>query len=143
MAPEQSAGEISMINERTDVYALGAILYFLLTGIAPFPQTNSSSDSKKVEQHQLVPPRKRNSKITRSLEAICLKAMSYRQEDRYINALELADDVGRYLDGQSVIAYRENPFEMLQRWVYRNYFVVLLVLSYLLMRTLILLLTGR
>jgi serine/threonine protein kinase len=141
MAPEQSAGEIAKMNERTDVYALGAILYFLLTDVAPFPQTDSMT--KTVDSQKFLAPRRRNSKISRSLEAVCLKAMAYLQEDRYANALELANDVGRYLDGLSVIAYRENPLETIQRWVSRNYFVVLLVVSYLLMRILILILTGR
>lgn len=139
MAPEQASGENTKLNERTDVFALGAILYFLLTGFAPFPDSSNAS----IDRNRLIPPRKRDRKIARSIEGVCLKAMAYRQEDRYANALELANDVVRYLDGFSVTAYRENPLEMVQRWVKRNYFVVLLVLSYLLMRILILLLTGR
>lgn len=127
MAPEQASGDIARIDERTDVYALGAILYFLLTGEGPGSQETPAS------------PRKLNEKIARSIEAVCLKAMAARQPGRYANARELAHDVARYLDGLPVSAYRENPLEMMQRWISRNYFVVILVLSYLVMRVLLIL----
>jgi len=129
MAPEQASGEIDKLDERTDVYALGSILYFLLTGAPAFDASAVASAERP--------------KISRSIEAVCLKAMAQQQEQRYPNALSLANDVSRYVDGLSVTAYRENLFETAQRWVSRNYFVVLLILSYLFMRVLILLLSGR
>jgi eukaryotic-like serine/threonine-protein kinase len=114
MAPEQSSGEIEKINEQTDVYALGAILYFLLP-----------------------------KKIPRPLQAIYRRAMAPRQGDRYQSAIELRDDIVSYLDGARVTAYRENLIEKAQRWVSRNYFFVLLILTYLVMRVLLLVLAER
>jgi serine/threonine protein kinase len=143
MAPEQTSGARNLLNERTDVYALGSILYFLLTGIPPFESGSVDSAARHFREMPLISPRRRNSKIGRSIEAVCLKAMSPQQDLRYPDALELAQDVARYLEGSSVSAYRENPLEMMQRWVRRNYFVVLLILSYLIMRVLLLLLAGR
>jgi eukaryotic-like serine/threonine-protein kinase len=132
MAPEQASGEIDKLNERTDVYSLGAILYFLLAGIAP------AQDSTAIE-----PPRKRNPKIGRSIEAVCLHAMAPKQEVRYPSAMDLSHDVARFLDDLPVSVYRENLYEKSVRWISRNYFFVLLVLAYLLMRAILILTTGR
>jgi serine/threonine protein kinase len=132
MAPEQSAGEISKLNERTDVYSLGAILYFLLMGEPPSEDANNFD-----------PPRRRNPKIGRAIEAVCLHAMKPEQESRYANAMDMSRDVARFLDDLPVSVYKENLYEKLVRWISRNYFFVLLVLAYLLMRVLLILTTGR
>lgn len=131
MAPEQRSGSTETLNERTDVYALGAILYFLLTGEAPFGTEPSAREMK--------PPRTIRPDVSRALEAICLKAMAENPERRYSGAIELGDDVARHINGLSVSAYRENPFEAMQRWLSRHYFAVLLILSYLILRVLLLL----
>jgi eukaryotic-like serine/threonine-protein kinase len=132
MAPEQASGEIAKLNERTDVYALGAILYFLLTGMAP------AQDPAAIE-----PPRKRNPKISRAIEAVCLHAMATEQSARYSSAMNLREDVVRFLDDFPVSIYEENLYEKSVRWVSRNYFFVLLILAYLLMRAILILTTGR
>ena len=118
MSPEQERGEIKQLNERSDVYSLGAILYFLLTNRAP----------------AAVKPRVVNAKVSKAAEAVCLKAMSASSEDRYATAAELAADVARLLNDEPVSAYRENWFEKVQRWVSKNRVLVLIVLAYLLMR---------
>ena len=143
MAPEQAEGNPTLIDERTDVYALGAILYFILTGAAPFEAATISSVRQHFHEVSLVLPRKKNPAISKPLEAICIKAMSQSKEQRYADAKELRDDVIRYLDGLSVTAYRESFFETAQRWLSRNYFVVLLVLTYLIVRVLILIFARR
>jgi serine/threonine protein kinase len=143
MSPEQAMGQTDALDERTDVYALGAILYFLLTAHAPF-EANSTGDVRQlvIDQHPLR-PRQRNAKIARRIEAVCLKAMSQNPAERYTSAQEMAADTARFLDGLPVSAYRENIFERAGRWLGRNRFFVLLILAYLLMRFLVLLFTGR
>lgn len=139
MSPEQARGEIDQVNQRADVYSLGAILYFLLTNESP-KQTGHA-----VAQSQLEPaprPRELDAKISKAAEAICLKAMAPANVDRYMSAAELSADVARLVDAEPVSAYRENAFEKTGRWLGKNRFLIFLVLAYLLMR-LFFILTSR
>ncbi|MBX3277386.1 MAG: serine/threonine protein kinase [Acidobacteria bacterium] len=109
MPPEQVSGQSANADRRADVYALGAILRFLLSS-APQPKR---------------------------LAAICAKAMSALPEDRYGDAQALGADIDRYLDDRPVAAYRDTALERLARAISRHRFIVLLVLAYILMRVIL------
>ena len=138
MAPEQAMGKIDLLDQLSDVYSLGAILYFLLTARVPFE--GPSSVKTRVRPPR---PRQINQKIPRPLEAICLKAMSETREERYASSGEIAADVIRFLDGEPVVAYPENVFEKAGRWLGKNRFIVWLVIAYLIMRVLVFFFVGR
>jgi serine/threonine protein kinase len=122
MAPEQERGDVDLIDQRTDVFALGSILQSMLQDKPGAPRGESAS---------------------RALRAICHKAMAAEMPARYSSAQEFAADVGRYLDGMPVSAYRENIIERTVRLVKRNRVAVVLVLAYLLMRMLFILFSRR
>ena len=110
MAPEQAGGCNDLIDERSDVYSLGAILHYLVKSTG--------------------------SKIPKALCAVYNKAMQKEPAARYASALELGDDIENFLNGLAVSSYRENLFEIAGRWLRRNKFMVLLVVMYLAMRLL-------
>ncbi len=120
MAPEQAAGRIDVMGPRADIYSLGATLYYILTGQAPFGGTNLSETIRKVQLGEFVPPQIANPNAPKSLDAICRKAMAVRPEDRYATALELAEDVERWLSDEPVTCYAEPWYVRLGRWARRN-----------------------
>jgi len=132
MAPEQKSGEIDQIDQRTDVYALGAILKFLLGRSEVGLSHDMATNSPMLERESPASP-----KIPKSLAAIYDKAMREDKAKRYATALDLANDIERFLTGLSVSSYQENPFEIAWRWLKKYQFMVLLVFIYLLVRILL------
>jgi serine/threonine protein kinase/predicted ATPase len=95
MAPEQVSGRAHRIDGRTDIYSLGVVLYLLLCGRLPFRANNLRELARQVRDDEPQPPRQLNRDIPPELEAICLKAMAKRLQDRYTTAADFADDLRR------------------------------------------------
>jgi PAS domain S-box-containing protein len=93
MAPEQSAGRLDLIDARTDVYGLGAILYEILTGAPPFAGRNTEEVLRKVREEEPAPPRQAWPEVPPALEAVCLRALAKQPADRPGAAADLAREV--------------------------------------------------
>jgi serine/threonine protein kinase/tetratricopeptide (TPR) repeat protein len=120
MAPEQAGGRLDLIDARTDVYGLGAILYHLLTGEPPFGGRDTPEVLGKVLGDPPRRPRELVGDTPRVLEAVCLKALAKKREDRYPSARALAEEVQRWLADQPVTAYRDPLTVRLTRWARRH-----------------------
>jgi serine/threonine-protein kinase len=120
MSPEQAAGRLDLVGPASDIYGLGATLYALLTGQAPFTGIDKGEVLRQVQRGEVVPPRKLKPATPAALEAICLKAMALRPEDRYGTALELAADVESWLADEPVAAYHEPWVTRARRWARRH-----------------------
>ncbi len=107
MPPEQAEGRLHAVNERSDVYGLGAILYEILTGRPPFEGPDSQQIIRQVIHEMPERPRRRVATVPAALEAVCLKALAKEPAARYVSATALADDVRHWLAGESVSAYPE------------------------------------
>jgi serine/threonine-protein kinase len=120
MSPEQAAGDLDRLGMRSDVYSLGATLYCLLTGKAPFQGDDIGALLEAVRRGNPTPLRKINPSIEGALEAVCQKAMANSPADRYASARALADDVERWLADEPVSAGREPVSVRLRRWTRRH-----------------------
>ncbi|MBL9122430.1 MAG: serine/threonine protein kinase [Planctomycetaceae bacterium] len=119
MAPEQAAGKADRVGPATDVYALGAILYTLLTGRPPFRADSPLDTIVQVLEREPVHPRAIDRRISRTLELICLKCLEKNPARRYASAGALADDLERYATGEPVAAQSPRLHERIWRWARR------------------------
>jgi serine/threonine-protein kinase len=126
MPPEQARGDARAIDGRTDVYALGATLYTLLTGRLPYecrPDESTVDFLRRTMETLPVPPRRLNPQISWEVETIILKAMEKEPERRYASAAEMARDLQRVLDGGPIqarrtpLTYRVSRNVAKHRWV--------------------------
>jgi serine/threonine-protein kinase len=124
MAPEQDRGDVSDATPASDIYSLGAVLFWLLTGGTP---PASIDDAMRVLTARSAPP-------SRRLRAIVVKCLRLAPADRYADAGALVDDLARYRAGRPVVAHPESALERAWRWVGRYRTFILLIVAYLIMR---------
>ncbi|WP_298863095.1 serine/threonine-protein kinase [uncultured Gimesia sp.] len=124
MAPEQAAGRLDEVDESTDIFGLGAILFSILTGQAPHEENREISGSSTIRELITVitsgpTPRTQsvNENVDLALDAICAKAMAKKRYARYSSTTELSDDVQRWMAGEPVSAYNERLSQRLGRWI--------------------------
>jgi serine/threonine protein kinase len=115
MAPEQAAGRTSEIGPAVDVYALGAILYQLLTGRPPFQSGSWNQTIEQVLHDEPAPPAQLRPDVPRDLETVCLRCLEKDAARRYGSAADLADDLTRFLEGKPVAAVPLSATERLAR----------------------------
>jgi serine/threonine protein kinase len=120
MAPEQAAGRVREIGPGVDVYALGAILYEMLTGRPPFRAESWRETLEQVIHDEPAPPTRWRADVPPALETICLKCLEKAPDRRYASARELADDLDRFLEGNAVAAVPLSDSERLARLAARD-----------------------
>ncbi|HEY3449712.1 MAG TPA: protein kinase [Myxococcales bacterium] len=119
MSPEQAEGRVEDVDERSDVWGLGGLLYELLTGHPPFLGTTALATLGLVSREPLTPVRAREPGAPAELSAIAEKALSKRRDERYQTAAEVAADVTAYMTGLRVAAYAYSSWELLRRFASR------------------------
>lgn len=126
MAPEQAAGKTKGAGPATDVYALGSILYELLTSQPPFKGNSYMDTLHLVRFEEPVPPTNLNPKLPRDLQTICLTCLQKEPWQRYTSAEALADDLHAFLTGEPIRARPAGPWEKVVKWAQRRPAVTLL-----------------
>lgn len=142
MSPEQARGDRDAIDHSADIYGLGAVLYFILTGQPPIPDKPIPVAIDRAIRGAITPPRTLNGDTPRTLDAVCLKALALNPAERYSSVDALSRDVGSYLDGEPVSARVERPWEKAARWISKYQFIVIIALVYIIVRLFFLLWRG-
>ena len=119
MAPEQAGGRVKFVGPPADVWALGVVLYECLTGMRPFAADSAEGVISRVLTGDAAPPRSVIAGLPRDIDLICRKCLEKNPADRYPSARELADDLRRFLDGESIRARRPSVLDRAAKWARR------------------------
>jgi serine/threonine-protein kinase len=120
MSPEQARGDLANLGPRSDVYSLGATLFCLLAGKPPFGGDDVGAILHAVQAGRFPRPSQLDSSVDDALEAVCVKAMAMRPEDRYPTPNALAEDLERWMADEPVSAWQEPFSRRARRWAHRN-----------------------
>ena len=120
MAPEQASGENAVVGRSADIYALGAVLYEMLTGRPPFKAPDKWQTIGLVRTQEPVPPRHLAPEVPRDLELICLKCLSKDPRQRFASALELAEELSRFRQGRPILTRPTPSWERAWKWAKRK-----------------------
>ncbi len=120
MAPEQARRNLGTVGSAADIYALGVILYEMLTGQPPFHSETAAETIQRMTSQEPIPPSRLCAKVPRDLEIICLKCLQKKPVQRYPTALSLAGDLERFLRGEAIEARPVGRAERARRWIQRN-----------------------
>ena len=120
MSPEQAEGQLDDVGPRSDVFSLGAILYELLTGVAPFEAESYPAVLQRLRDEVPVSIVKQRPDVGRDLETICLKCLEKLPADRFDSAEELANELNRFVAGQSITSSRPSWLRRMQNWTLKS-----------------------
>ncbi|MHC4201165.1 MAG: protein kinase domain-containing protein, partial [Planctomycetota bacterium] len=132
MPPEQAKGDVAAITPQSDIYSIGAVLYELVTGVAPFEGPSMLDIILDVLHNEPARPRKLNPRVHADVETIILRAMEKDAERRYASAAEFRDDIRRFKAGEAIHAHPPSVLRHVSRWSRRHVMLVVWVATVLL-----------
>ena len=120
MPPEQAEGKIDEVDERSDIYSLGAVLYRMLTGTRPFASNNVYKTINETINGKLKHVLELNPEVPPEIAAVAMKALSKKKEDRYSSASEITDEINSWMSGGKVSVYNYTSIELLKKFYKKN-----------------------